>query len=213
MPLLALDAALGTASAAVLAEEGIVALERDASGGRLALLAASVLRAAGLAAGDLAAVGASVGPGSFTGIRTGLALAAGIGLAAGIPVIGVSVGEALTALLPDPSPRVLWIAIDSRRGRVFLQRAGEATAFDLDGLPLPARPVLVAGDAAEVVVERLRREGADAALAPLCTSDAAGVGLAARARLAGRLPPRAAHPLYIDAPAALFPTGLRPPPV
>ena len=49
----------------------------------------------------LDAVAAVVGPGGFTGIRAALALAEGIGLGAGIPVIGVTTGEALAAAVPD----------------------------------------------------------------------------------------------------------------
>ena len=213
MPLLALEAALGPASAAVLEDGRTVALERDETGAaRLAQLAAAVLSAAGLAGNDLEAVAAVVGPGSFTGIRSGLALAAGIGLAASVPVIGVTVGEAVAALLPDPAPRALWVAIDTRRGRIFLERAGEAASFDLAALPTPAGPVLVAGDAAAPVVERLALAGRDARLAEVLTGEAAGVGLAAYARLAGKLAPRAALPLYVDAPAAVLPGNLRRPP-
>ena len=52
---------------------------------------------------DLIAV--TVGPGSFTGIRAGLALAHGIALAAGVPIVGVTVGEALADSLPHLGAR------------------------------------------------------------------------------------------------------------
>ena len=79
----------------------------------------------------------TVGPGSFTGIRAGLALAHGIALAAGVPVVGVTVGEALADSLPYLGERQLWVAIDSRRGRVFLERDDTVVATPLDALPTP----------------------------------------------------------------------------
>lgn len=213
MALLALDAAQGAASAAILTGGNVLACERDMSGvKRLAVLAERVLGTAGLTGADLTAVAASVGPGSFTGIRTALALAIGIGLAGGTPVIGVSVGEALAALLGDPSPRALWVAIGSRRGWVFLETAEGVEMFEETSLPLPHGPILLAGDAAGRVAGRLRDAGADVQLAAVQTGDAVGVGLAGEARLAGRLPARAALPLYVDLPAAKLAEGVRPEP-
>ncbi|MGH7085898.1 MAG: tRNA (adenosine(37)-N6)-threonylcarbamoyltransferase complex dimerization subunit type 1 TsaB [Acetobacteraceae bacterium] len=213
MVLLALDAAPGSASAAIVTGGKVLACEADMSGvGRLALLAEMAVRTAGLTAADLTAVAASVGPGSFTGIRMALALAIGIGLAAGAPAIGVSVGEALAALLGDPRPRALWVAIDSRRGHVFLERAGTVAAFEAAAFPLPRGPILLAGDAAGRVVGRLRGAGADVQLAAGQAGGAVAVGLAGEARLAGRLPARAALPLYVDLPAARLAEGVRPEP-
>ncbi|MGH7118696.1 MAG: tRNA (adenosine(37)-N6)-threonylcarbamoyltransferase complex dimerization subunit type 1 TsaB [Acetobacteraceae bacterium] len=214
MPLLALHAALGVASAAIIDGRRVLALEADPAGAaQLAVLASRVLRVAGVVSGDLGGVAASVGPGSFTGIRTTLALAAGIGLAAGKPVIGVSVGEALAAILPPFAARTLWVVIRARRQRVFLERAGQVTSFELAAVPVPSGPVLLSGDAAMPVAERLARAGADAALATILTADAAAVGLAGAARLAGSLPPRRALPLYAEPPAVRLPTGLRPIPI
>ena len=145
MRILTLDAALGACSAGVV-EDGVLgahATRAVAQGqaGALAAMAASVLgRAPAGAAGsdggpgavsfpELDAVAVTVGPGSFTGIRAALALAHGIALACAIPVIGVSVGEALAATLTLPDGWTLWSAIDSRRGRVFLERAHAAAAL------------------------------------------------------------------------------------
>ena len=97
----------------------------DATQGHAALLpvmARDVLAEAAMRATSLDLVAVTVGPGSFTGIRAGLALAHGIALAAGVPVVGVTVGEALADSLPYLGERHLWVAIDSRRGRIFLER-------------------------------------------------------------------------------------------
>ncbi len=209
MRLLALDSALARASAAVLAEGRVLGAASGGTSAALAALAAEALAASALQADRLDAVAVTVGPGSFTGIRAGLALASGIGLAAGIPIIGVSVGEAIAALLPDIPPDRLWVAIDSRRGRIFLERKGEVTAWDVASLPHPSGLVVLAGDAAAAAAVAL---GPMAHVAETRLPDALGVGLAAARRSAGLLPPRPASPLYVDPPAALPARSVRPPP-
>jgi tRNA threonylcarbamoyladenosine biosynthesis protein TsaB len=120
---LALDAALARCSAAVVTDGSVVAERReDTDRGHAALLPVmvrDVLDRAGNPPLDCVAV--TVGPGSFTGIRAGLALAHGIALGFGVPVIAVTVGEALAAILPPLPDRTLWTATDSRRDRVFLE--------------------------------------------------------------------------------------------
>jgi tRNA threonylcarbamoyl adenosine modification protein YeaZ len=76
----------------------------------------ALLADAGLTPGDLDAIVAGVGPGSFTSIRMGLATVRGIGLALGLPAAGVS---SLLAFEGDP-------VIDAKRGEVFV--AGPAVA-------------------------------------------------------------------------------------
>ena len=197
---LTLDAALSGCSAGVV-RDGVVLSMRVADGTRgnlaaLPAMAAAVLEQAGTPALSLIAV--TVGPGSFTGLRATLALAHGIGLAAGVPVAGVTVGEALF----DPGePRTQWAAVDTRRGRVFLERGGEVRAVALDGVPAPSGPLLIGGDAAAVVMDRLRARGFDVALGPARPMPA-GIALAALRRAAVGLPVRPAQPLYVDPPEA-----------
>jgi tRNA threonylcarbamoyladenosine biosynthesis protein TsaB len=219
MLILGLDASLARCSAAVVAD-GIVLAEQCAEGGRgyatvLPEMARAVLTTAGVPATALDGVAVTVGPGSFTGLRAALALAHGIGSAVGRPVVGVTVAEALDAALV-PDGRQVWVAIDSRRGRVFLERVTEGLkveGFGLDALPSPAGPVAVAGDAAPEVAARLAAQGHDVLLTdarlPLARH-VAGVG--AR-RVRGDIPLCAAQPLYVDAPEARLPAGgLRPAP-
>ena len=217
--ILALDAALARCSAAVLAGEAVLAVH-SAPGerGHAALLppmAEAVLRAAGLDAADLDAVAAVVGPGGFTGIRAALALAEGIGLGAGLPVIGVTTGEALAAALPAAvrAGRTVWAVIDNRRGRVLLERfpsgalaaEGPPEVFAEADLPWPTTPVAVAGDAAPAVAARLAARGADALLTDQRLPEAAAAARVAALRLAGALPPRSARPLYVEPPAVRLP--------
>lgn len=211
---LALDAALARCSAAVVAG-GVVLTQRiqDAARGHAALLpvmADEVLRDA---AGKLDFVAVTVGPGSFTGIRAGLALAHGIALGLGIPVVGVSVGEALAAALPGLR-RPLWAVTDSRRDRVFLEIGGSVAAYDLRELPAPTGPVAIAGDAAIAVTARLAARDFDVMLTNAFLPSPAAIAKAAAERFAGHLPPREAQPLYVDPPEAKLPAGgLRPSPV
>jgi tRNA threonylcarbamoyladenosine biosynthesis protein TsaB len=217
MRLLVLDAALG-AGAAGMVEDGVVRaqLTRPAAqgvAGALAVMAASVLAEAHCMPSALTAVAVTVGPGSFTGVRAALALAHGIALGAGCPVIGVSVGEALAASLDLPAAWPLWSAIDSRRGRVFLERDGDVTAVALDALPRPDGPVALAGDAAGAVAAWLAASGCAVRLTDARLPAVIGIARAAAARHAGRLAPREALPLYVDPPAVRLPAAaLRPPP-
>jgi tRNA threonylcarbamoyl adenosine modification protein YeaZ len=167
----------------------------------------------GAAESDLDLVAVTVGPGSFTGIRAGLALAHGIGLALGVPVIGVTVGEAIAEAFPRLGDRDLWTATDSRRGHVFLERGTTVVSLPMEALPMPVRAVAVAGGAALQVASRLAAVGANVMLTDARFPMARHIAQVAERRHAGTLPPRAAQPLYVDPPEARLPVGgLRPPP-
>lgn len=208
MPLLlALDASLARCSAALLRMEdgGVIAESAlDIAQGqpaRLPELAAEVLAASGGEA--LAAVAAVVGPGSFTGIRTALALARGLALASGAPCVGVTTGEALAAALPEAGE--VWAALDTRRGAVFLERLREGRAVGPPDVVRPAERVpgpgvTLAGDAAPLLPL-----SAGAMLSPMRLPRAGDAGRAALRRLRGELPPIAPRPLYVEPPAVRTP--------
>lgn len=201
--ILTLDAALSGCSAGVVGVSGVLA-ERRAAGARgqvaaLPAMAQAVLAQAGIAPTQLTMVAVTIGPGSFTGIRAALSLAHGIALAAGVPVVGVTVGEALAVA---DNGRAQWVAVDTRRGRVFLDREGHVATVALEALPDPAGPVSVAGDAAIAVASRLAARGADVLLLPARTPTPAGVAAAARFRTAAGPDRRPVQPLYVDPPEA-----------
>jgi tRNA threonylcarbamoyladenosine biosynthesis protein TsaB len=223
--ILAIDASLSRCSVALQGDGRLLAQRvRDGDRGHAAALppmAAAVLAEAGLRAADLDAVAAVVGPGGFTGLRAALALAHGIALGAGLPVIGVTTGEALAAAVsPEDRAggRAVWTAVDNRRGRVVLERfarqGGGTVAppevFDATDLPPANGRVVVAGDAAEPVAERLRARGADVLLSAVRLPDAAAAARVAALRLAGRLPPLPARPLYAEPPAVRRPAEPEP---
>lgn len=70
---------------------------------------------------DITAIGVVVGPGSFTGIRLGIAYAKGLALGLNIPVIGINAFELYLAATPDA-----FVAIDSGRGDFFVAANGLA---------------------------------------------------------------------------------------
>lgn len=214
MRVLALDAALSRCSAAVVVDDVVAAIRHeDGQRGHAAILPVlvdAVLGATGRAI-DLVAV--TVGPGGFTGLRAALSVAHGVALAAGRPIVGVTVGEALADSLPYLVERALWVAIDSRRGHVFLEREGSVESVALQALPAASRALAIAGDAAIEVAARLAARGDDVMLTDARLPLARHVAVVGRRRFAGELPPRPAQPLYVDPPAIRLPAvPPRPPP-
>ncbi|WP_010509189.1 tRNA (adenosine(37)-N6)-threonylcarbamoyltransferase complex dimerization subunit type 1 TsaB [Komagataeibacter europaeus] len=167
-------------------------------------------------------VGVVVGPGSFTGLRASLAFAHGLAAGSGCAVMGMTGGEAMAAALRDAArplaARPLCCTV-ARRGRVFVetladgQDAGSVSAHMLDTLELPPGPVLLAGNAAEEVAQAMPGR-ADVRICALTQPDPMDIATVALRRFRGHLPPRAAQPLYVDAPEAKLPAaGLRPAPI
>jgi tRNA threonylcarbamoyl adenosine modification protein YeaZ len=216
--ILALDSALAMCSVA-LVRDTLTLASRSHPGdrgqaARMPGMVTDVLAEAGVMPAQLDLIAVTVGPGSFTGLRAALALAHGIGLGLGIPVIGVTVPEALAASVADTDGRAIWVAIDSRRGRVFLDRLGTLGSWSLDDLPIPDGPVAVCGDASITVTARLAARGADVRLTGTRLPLPEAIAAVALRRHAGQLPALAAQPLYVDPPEARLPAGgLRPMPV
>lgn len=93
------------------------------------------LREAGLGVADLDGLACSVGPGTFTGIRVGIATALGMAAPRGLPVAGIRTLDAL-ALLGLQRAAIVVACIDARRGQVYAalyERGAEDSAL----LPLP----------------------------------------------------------------------------
>jgi tRNA threonylcarbamoyladenosine biosynthesis protein TsaB len=213
MRVLALDAALGPCSVGLV--EGDLRLaqrQSDDPRGASAALPGMVADVLAESPGGFAAVAVTVGPGSFTGVRAALALAHGLALGAGVPIVGVSSIEAIAAALPPQDGRAVWVALDTRRGRVFLGRGDRIDVTPLAALPATGGPVLVGGDAAEDVAAALAERGEDVMLAGISRIDACDVGRVGAQRLAGSMAPLAALPLYVEPPEARPQPALRPTP-
>jgi tRNA A37 threonylcarbamoyladenosine modification protein TsaB len=143
-----------------------------------------------------------------------LALAHGIGLAFGVPVVGVTVGEAIADAFPRLGDRVLWTVTDSRRGRIYLERDDLIVSLAVEAVPSPSGKVAVAGGAAPQIAARLAAAGVNVMLTDARYPLPRHIALVAARRHAGLLSPRPALPLYVDPPEARPPAvGPRPPPV
>lgn len=79
---------------------------------------------------DISAIGIVVGPGSFTGIRLGIAYAKGISMGLNIPLVGISLFDLYLAETPDA-----FVALDSGRGDFFVAAPGlEPCTMEIDEL-------------------------------------------------------------------------------
>lgn len=97
----------------------VVAAEKQSIA--LPAAAESFITECGAKWGDITAIGVVVGPGSFTGIRMGIAYAKGLALGLNIPVVGISAFDLYLAATPDA-----FVAIDSGRGDFFVASAKHA---------------------------------------------------------------------------------------
>lgn len=126
----------------------------------------AVLREAGAGPADLAAIVAGTGPGPFTGLRVGLATAAAMGQALGIPTYGVCTLDAIAAEVAGSLDGRTLVATDARRREIYWAVYDRGERVSEPAVDLPA---VVAKEAtrlgAEVAVgEGAHRYAADLAL-------------------------------------------------
>jgi tRNA threonylcarbamoyladenosine biosynthesis protein TsaB len=165
--ILAIDTALEACSAAILdTERGDLASSRSLSMARghaeaLVPLIAAVMSEAHMDFTELDRIAVTVGPGSFTGLRVGVAAARGIALATGKSAVGVTTLAALAApfLAADKSKAVLAV-INARHDRVYMQLFGPGgrslvaprIASTCDAIRAAmASPTHIVGDAAKLI--------------------------------------------------------------
>lgn len=139
MKLLSLDTSDNFVSVAVLSEDKVLSsfceqMERGQAECLIPVISDTLLKA-GVDMKDLDAIAVSVGPGSFTGVRIGLATARGLGLALDKPVWGVTCFE-MAAFGIDEKIKV---ALDTRRGDYYVQ------TFE-NGLPVDEPSILSSDD-------------------------------------------------------------------
>jgi tRNA threonylcarbamoyladenosine biosynthesis protein TsaB len=120
--ILAFDTATGVATSAIV-RDGETLAERASTPGRVLEDVDELMREAAVEPASLDALVVGIGPGSFTGLRMGLAAARGLAFALELPAAGVSTLDALAAGAPGALP-----VIDARRREVFTLADGEPVA-------------------------------------------------------------------------------------
>ena len=149
---MAFDTATDVATSA-LVDDGEVLGERTSRAVRVLEDVDALLRQAGKRPRDLDALAVGTGPGSFTGVRIGLATARGLALALDLPAAGVSTLDALAAGAPGALP-----VIDAKRREIFVG-GDEPRAARPEDLELEPGTICV-GDGAVRYRELLERAGA-----------------------------------------------------
>ena len=200
--LLAVETSCGAPSVALLRGEELLAEEQAAGGrsGAESLLPGvdAVLRRAGLALEAVEAFAISIGPGSFTGLRIGVATLKGFAFGTELPIAPVPTLAVLARAAPDARDPVVAL-VDARRGELY------AAAYRLEGAgrePLPCEPAegvytpeqlaprlppacLLVGEGVALCGERLRAlTGSDVRLGPAAEPHARDVGILGARRIA-----------------------------
>lgn len=178
MRILAIDCATAACSVAVWMDGAVLAVERaELARGQAEALVPMIERvraASGFAFADLDRLAVTVGPGHFTGLRSGLAAARGLALATGLPLIGVTTLDAVAAGVPaeEREGRVLAVALDSKRADAYVRTyAADLTPlaapqgrlpadYAAELMALPTSLFVVAGDAADGLATALEARGA-----------------------------------------------------
>ncbi len=210
--ILSIDTCLGASSVAVLDGERVLATRSEpmtrGHQERIGMIAREAMSEAGVAFDALTRIGVTVGPGSFTGLRVGLAFAKGLATALSIPCVGVTTLEAMAFGVPGFTAAVL----DARMSQVYIQ-------IFSDGVSLMAPDALELGEAAARLAEL--HSGGPATLvgsgAPLLADMISGATIltpaapdpVAVARLAAARPTpfHSPRPLYLRAPYATLPAA------
>ena len=216
MKLLALETSAKAASCAVLEDGAPLAAAWQCTGlthsRTLLPMVEDLLKNSDLSLADMDAIAVAAGPGSFTGLRIGIAAVKGLAWAAELPCIPVSTLEAMAWPLAHLEETVA-CAMDARRQQVYhaafrasggaLERLIPDCAVSLEeaaaGLRALPGPVTVVGDGAKLLHGFLQAQGIPSRMAPghLRWQSAVGVGLAASRRWPeGAVPAQAVQPAY-----------------
>jgi len=169
---------------------------------------AAVMGEAGITYAALDRIAVTVGPGSFTGVRAGLAAARGLTLASKVPTVGILTSSALAAAIPAAeratADRIL-VAIDTKRGDLYVQQfladgVALETPVAMEPAALPAwigaHRVVIVGDGASAAAGALGDHGVMSSAGALVD-----VALLAALGAAAAPLPGGPAPVYVHPPA------------
>jgi tRNA threonylcarbamoyladenosine biosynthesis protein TsaB len=212
--ILAVDTTLGACSVALLEEHRVLAhrfatMERGHAEA-LAPMVAETMGEAGLAFQALDRLAVTVGPGTFTGQRVGLAFMRGLRVALGKPLVGVTSLAAMAEQARAETGVSCAAAVhDARRDEVYLEVLEPPLSARLltfveacSALSGLRGKIVLAGTAAARAAEALRTSGHETQVCGIVAPDAVWVARLATRMEPGESPPR---PLYLRAPDAKLP--------
>lgn len=179
MYILAIESSAKAASVALCRDDFLVAESYQNSGlthsTTLMPMCEALLKNVGMTLSDVDLIAAANGPGSFTGLRIGLAAAKGLAWPEEKPCVGVSTLEAMAWNLCGVEGTVC-CAMDARRQQVYTAtfrmteqgpvRLTEDRAISLEGLFSEAAADMVVGDGAQLCVDYAAKKGIKVRLAP-----------------------------------------------
>ena len=179
-------------------------------------MVASVMAESGLCYDQLDAIAVTIGPGTFTGLRVGLAAARGLALASSKPMIGVTTLEAIAHAAQFDERSVLAV-LDARRGQLYAQAfdpmlmpIGPPSALPLQDIQSlrPAGPYVVAGTGAALARPHLLDSTTPEGDVMFDSGDGfpRAVVVARIASAREPLPLTTIRPLYLRAPDVTVPT-------
>lgn len=202
MKILALESSAKAASCAVLADGIPLATAWQATGlthsRTLLPMVQDMLRSSELELSDMDAIAIAAGPGSFTGLRIGLASVKGLSWAADKPCIGISTLEGMAHPLRHLNS-IIVCAMDARRSQIYnavflaengtLTRLREDRAISLEDAAADIRdfdgPITIVGDGAALCHDYFTKAGIDCTLAPAHLRQQSALGVAMAAEAAG----------------------------
>ncbi len=220
MRILALESSAKAASVAIV-EDGVLAGQYWQCTGlthsrTLMAMAESLLKNTELTVDDIDMFAVAKGPGSFTGIRIGVAAAKGLAWGADKPLCGVSTLEAMAWHLADREDVIICPVMDARRSQVYnalfesrdgvLTRLQADRAIGLDELLADAakldKSLMFVGDGAQLCADAFQKAGCAYKLAPQPLRLQSAWGVACAASLAEPGPADDLVPDYLRLPQA-----------
>jgi tRNA threonylcarbamoyladenosine biosynthesis protein TsaB len=219
MKILSIDTANGACGVALLIDGKIATSVFDNENGkqaeRLLPIIMDVLAKGGIGYKDLSAVAVNIGPGSFTGVRIGIAAAKGLNLVHKTPLIAVTSLEVEAACV-DTEKNIL-VVLDANRGQVFCQMLNSAKKTLSDAVMLDYADIgsaiieddfVLAGSGSSLVADILAKDY-KFTIAPSRTKSAAEIiAHIAADKFANNEGSDSIHPLYIRPPDAKVKGGV-----
>jgi tRNA threonylcarbamoyladenosine biosynthesis protein TsaB len=219
MKILALESSSKAASVAVTDDRVLLVQYFQQTGlthsRTLLKMAEELLINAGIKLSEIDAIAVASGPGSFTGIRIGVAAAIGLAWGADLPVCGVSTLEAMAYHAEEPGA-VICPVMDAQRSQVYTatfineygiaERLAPDRALSIEELAVEAqkdgRPFYLLGDGALMCFEAFRASGIRCRLAPPLLRFQSAWGVACASLNAPKVRPDELKPSYLRLPQA-----------